>query len=410
MLAGGDQLDAFIAFNTWTDLAANGYIAPLNDLLETYGQNILATQPETDFAPLTNTKTGEIMAVPFGNTRIGNAPRVRIDWLETLGLKVPTDLASFEAMLKAFKETDKLGETVIPLITSFQFNQLDRAFAGMWIKTGDNNFIDTDGKVKECVFAPGYKDYIAKMAEWYDKGYIWPESFIQEFTVINDIVSQDRVGAMATWVSVGLSGYDTAHTTNDKIKYAYLETLTGPAGSAYSLRPASSQGIVISANSEKKETVMKLWNWLATDNNSLIAANGVEGVHWDWVDKDKRIIEKTEAGKQFKGIDTLFSGYGQNTYDSSFGSSLWKQFADFDGNPDLVLKLGDDNGIVYDQAAIDGTVPSIADLQTYKNGEIVKFIMGQREMSEWADFIKEMLDMGFDKVIEERTTQYNAMK
>ncbi len=410
MLAGGDQLDAFIAFGTWTDLAQKGYIAPLSDLLHTYGTNILATQPESDFAPLTDQKTGQIMALPFTNTRLGNAPRVRTDWLSALGLSVPTDLDSFEAMLKAFKETDKFGNNVIPLITSFQFNQLDRAFAGMWIETGDNRFIDGDGRVKECVFAPGYKDYIAKMAEWYAAGYIWPESFIQEFTVINDIVAQGRVGAMATWVSVGLSGYDTLHTIDPGAEYKYVEKLGGPKGSAYSLRPAASQGIVVSAKSEKPETVIRLFDWLAIPDNTVVTYSGIEGVHWNWVDKGQRIIEKSAAGEQFKGLDLLYGGYDQGTYDDTFTSSLWRQYDEFNTNSSLVLKEGDDNGIVYDEEAIAGAVSSLPDIVNYRESETVKFIMGQRKMSEWDSFITELLEMGYDKVIDARTEQYNQLK
>lgn len=411
MLASDEPLDAFIVTD-WTEFQKKGMIRPINDLLDN-NPELKAIYTKEEWDSVTDAKTGDIYAIPFANTSIGNAPRIRTDWLEAVGLPMPTTLEEFEAVLEAFKTSDKLPKNVIPLATHLSFNQLDRAFMGLWTKHGDLNWIDADGTVKPAILDPGYKDFIAKIAEWYKKGYIWKEAFSQEFTVINDLVAQNRVGVLGTWLSVGISGIETLMTTNPGAEYDYMRKFEGPAGSAYSLRLPSRQGVAISINSKNPDAVMKFFNWsVSSKENRNTIDFGLENKHWKWLDKDNSVIERIEgAEKQYSGIFSLVQGsLDLGSSDNSISGKLWSAAYAFIADPTLDLKKPGDYGVNYDEAKITETVPSASDIDKFRDKELVKFIMGARSLSEWDKFIQELLKLGLDKMIAERTAQYKAQQ
>ncbi|MBP1994737.1 extracellular solute-binding protein [Paenibacillus eucommiae] len=408
MLASDDPLDAFIV-GDWTVFQKKGMIQPLNDLLKITPE-LVNNYTKEEWDAVTDKKTGNIYAIPFASTPLGNAPRIRKDWLDALGLQVPTTLDELDQVLEAFKKTDKFGNNVIPLATHLSFSQLDRAFAGLFTKHGDGNWIDTDGSVKPAVMDPDYKDFIAKMAEWYSKGYIWKEAFSQEYTVINDLVSQNRVGVLASWISVGLTGIETLMQSDPKAQYVFLDKFDGPAGSAYSLRLPERQGIAISVKSKHAEAVMKFFDWsVSSKKNRNVIDFGLENKHWKWIDEEKGIIEKIQgAEKQYSAMYSLVQGaLSLGSSDDTISGKLWTDFYNFVSNPALDLKKPADYGVNYDEVSITGAVPAAGDIDKFRDKWLVKFITGQEPLSKWDGFIRDLGKMGLDKMIAERTKQYN---
>lgn len=412
MLASGEPLDAFVIYGDWTTWQAKGMIQPLNELLKQTPE-LVANYSQEEWDAVTDKKTGNIYAIPYASTPLGNAPRIRKDWLDALGLPVPTTLDEFEKTLEAFKKTDKFGKNAIPLATHLEAHQLDRAFAGLFTKYGDGNWIDAEGNVKPAVLDPAYKDFIAKIADWYVKGYIWKEAFSQEYKVINDLVAQDRVGVLGTWTSVGISGIDTLMKSKPTAEYVYLDKFTGPAGSAYSLRLPGVQGVAISVNSKNPEAVMKFFNWgVSSKTNRNIIDNGLENKHWKWIDEDKNIIEKTpDADKQYYyGYSIVQGAIKLGSYDSSNLNKLFKDFDTFSVDPSHDLKKPADYGTIYDESKITSSVPAAGDIDKFRDKWVVKFITGQEPMSKWDEFISDLNKMGLDKMVAERTKQYKASK
>ncbi|MFD0960632.1 extracellular solute-binding protein [Paenibacillus chungangensis] len=407
MLASNEPLDAFIV-SDWTEFKKKGMIRPINDLLE-LAPELVSNYTQEEWDAVTDKETGNIYAIPFANTPIGNAPRIREDWLEELGLQMPTTLEQFEQVLEAFHFTDKFGDNVIPLVTHLSFQQLDRAFMGLWTEYGDHHWIDDAGNVKPAILHPGYKDYIAKLAEWYAKGYIWKEAFTQEINAINDLVAQDRVGVLATWVSVGMTGIDTLLGEKPEARYNYMRTFEGPAGSAYSLRLPVRQGIAFSVNSKNAEAAIKFFNWgVSNPTNRNIIDFGLEGKHWNWVDQNEGIIERVAgAEKQYSGMFSLVQGATTlGSTDRTTSGQLWAEFFNFTSDASIVLKKPADYGTIYDEAKINETVPSVSDIDKLRDRWLVKFITGQEPISKWDTLLAELNKLGLDRLVAERTRQY----
>lgn len=409
LMASNEPLD--LINGNWPDMQRTGSIIPLNDLLEQEGQALVDSFTENEWATRTD-KDGKIWGIPISNYANGSGVRIRQDWLDQVGLPVPTTLEEFEAVLEAFKNEESFGKDRIVLATSWQVSQLERSFAGMWCDSGTEDFLDTDGKVKPAVFNPGYRDFVAKMAEWYQKGYFWKEGFVQQYTVINDIVAQNRVGILATWSSTGIDGYIQLLDAGEDVKYVFADKLSGPAGTAYTLLRPGVDAFMITSKSKVPEETMRLINWYNDDiDDKMLVNHGIEGVNWKWVDKEKQVFEKLEVSsdQEVTGkYNYVQGGLHLSAWANDNWSKAWLECFNFGTDPNVDLKIPFDLSISYDTAKIQSAVPTYSDLEKYRDESIIKFITGQRDLGEWDAFLEEMLNLGWAKTIEEKTAQYQA--
>ena len=94
---------------------------------------------------------------------------VRKDFLDKVGMDIPTTYDEWETVLTAFK--DKLGIEA-PLFTSKYGIDNGEFMAGYGVAP---YFYQVDGTVKYGPLEDGYKDYLTMMADWYKKGLIDPD-------------------------------------------------------------------------------------------------------------------------------------------------------------------------------------------------------------------------------------------
>ena len=129
------------------------------------------------------TVDGKIYGVTGGGEAI-NFPYmwVRQDWLDQLGLAVPTTIAEFEAVALAFIEAKPGGN---PNTTGFVFNPYPGGMFGQWfgaipifnsLGSYPNAWIDKGGSIVNGAIQPETKTALAVLADWYEKGII-PKDF-----------------------------------------------------------------------------------------------------------------------------------------------------------------------------------------------------------------------------------------
>lgn len=409
LMSSNEPLD--LINGNWPDYATTGSIISINDLLKQEGEALEASFTDLEWATRTD-KDGKIWGVPISNYANGSGLRIRTDWLEKVDLPMPTTLEELEAVLEAFKKEESLGKDRIIMATSWQVSQLERTFSGMFCPSGTEDFLDTDGKVKPAIFHAGYRDFIAKMAEWYEKGYFWKEGFVQQYTVINDLVAQNRVGILATWSSVGIDGYIQLLDAEQEVQYAFADKLSGPAGTSYTLLRPGVDAFMITSKSKVPEATMRLINWYNADvDNKMLVGHGIEGVNWKWIDKENHVFEVLEVADNQKvtgKYNYVQGGLHLSAWADDNWSKAWLECFGFGTDSNVDLKIPFDLDVSYDTAKIQGTVPTFSDLEKFRDENIIKFITGQRDISEWGAFLEEMLYVGYEKTIDEKTAQYDA--
>lgn len=191
------------------------------------------------------TKDGKAYAIPFPNDGVGNANCMfyRKDWLDAVGLETPKTIDELEVVLDAFtnrdpdkdNEKDTYGitfgwkEQIATYLseTSWVFGAYG-AIPSIWYKDSSGNLIY--GSIQ-----PQIKEGLAKLRDWYAKGYIDPQAAMYNVWEAKDKGFQAEKSGV---ISVPVWGYwvmQDLFTNNPNAKVVADIIPAGPSGKAMRL-------------------------------------------------------------------------------------------------------------------------------------------------------------------------------
>ncbi|MDR3019725.1 MAG: extracellular solute-binding protein [Treponema sp.] len=147
-------------------------------------------------------QTGKIYSIP--SYRVALAQRnifIRKDWLDKLGLPVPTTIEEFENALKAFRDQDP-GNVGRNRVVPYGQNADARwGLANLINHHIDPNISDKDRWVysvhERNILMPGFKEGVRLMNRWYNEGLIYRDFPLQ--TVTDDFYNQIKTGVVGAF-------------------------------------------------------------------------------------------------------------------------------------------------------------------------------------------------------------------
>lgn len=167
------------------DLAEQGGFADLRGSFEKYaseGTKLYFQQGVDTIETVTGSK--ELYTLPNGggdSSWNGGQMYYRQDWLDQVGLGIPTTIAELEAVMEAFDNSNLgghvKGEPIMPANGKYyfwaEFADFTPFFAGYGTWLSNNLWIDDGtGTVYNPLTSENTKAALGKLAEWYQKGYI----------------------------------------------------------------------------------------------------------------------------------------------------------------------------------------------------------------------------------------------
>lgn len=436
LLAGGDQIDAWWE-DDWGKYAKDGIIIPLNEYLEAPEAKALwdLWEPWGSWEKMTDSD-GNIWAIPRNTDTVPYPIMYRTDWLDLLGMDVPSTFDELNDYLYKIKELDPYGNgETIPLMLekgTSELGILDRAeyaFLGGYVENGNGKWIDeTDGKVKPEWLADGYTDFLKQMNQWYQDGIIHKENFTMDVDTVRGNITKGAVAASAAWYSrVTLTEATTRENIpdfdRDKYTYAYCANdkgTIGPNGSLMQTRSvANTRGLMISSKCKHPEAVIKFVEWSFEWENYTTEQYGLEGKYWQYNPesenaKENKDVVLIEGGPTYARdflmslavpLEVQTTEYDDDGIQEMHNFWLQKRLSDYQSTIDP----GIENGIVWDKVALAENIPSLNDLNTYKDEELIKFVNGTRSLDTWDAFIEECYQIGLQDYIDEYTRQYEEM-
>lgn len=296
VIASGDYPDAMEWHcatypNDLQMLVDDGLLLPLDDLLEEYGQNILAHRESNSF--FRSNSDGQIYGIPCRVSEYGfnDYVAVRQDWLETLNLEIPTNSEELFDVLTVFKEhgAELVGEGVefwpmgawqdAPGISSTIFDLVasENSFVADW------NIVD--GELVYFINMPGYKNALATLRKFYQAGLIDPE---YPLMTRDDTLEKWYNNAYAIWPFY-LDNSDPVLGSWASQYYGYYpEAQIGAIipfedenGVAQMRGSVEKQMLIVFKDAEHPEAVIDLMNYLISDEGVDLVQLGIKGVDWD---------------------------------------------------------------------------------------------------------------------------------
>lgn len=412
MLASNEPLDLFMG--DVVTYRNQGAIQPISALLDEHGENIRKLWPTewSDSWEAFSDKEGQIWGVPSAPALALKPVFIREDWLKKLNLQMPTTIEEFEHVLKTFKEKDPAGNgQTVPLIAPV--DALNLGFAGGFMDIGYGNWVDADGKVKPAELHPGYREFIAKMADWYKKGYIYKETYTLSSAGARELVTKGRVGANLIHYSLVTNSQFELQKVMPEAKYAVAADLKGPQGFIQTLPDTPTLGWLLSKNAQNPEAAIKLIDWIDSDiENYNLLFYGIKDRHWKYVDEENHVMEKINqdyAGEFLTGTTVAYMN--RTSFSDPSSKPETDYLSTYSGDTSRVKKgVTSSVSFRYDYQHIADSLPNQADITRMMYEEIVKFITGARPIADYDKFVEDLYAAGLDKWIDVYTEQYNKAK
>ncbi len=410
-------------------LYADGVCIDLTDMIESSIpnlQSILEDYPNVKRDMTTD--DGMILSFPtinpqettndlMASTTVGLI--IRGDWLDNLGLDVPTNIEEWYEVLTAFKNMDPNGNGLqdeIPLDGTAGFSAFGAAFGMI-----TNLYIDQDtGEVDYGYRSEKYKSYLETMNKWYSEGLlgeVWDSDGNSLGSQYKQTIVADLTGA---WSGSSNNWEKYCDSLLEKNPNAYFIACPWPEdenGNSYTIRSDASSTVsagttLVTTDCTHLDAVAAVVNWMYSEKGSLLMSWGEEGVTFEYDENGDKTL--TELGAS----EYTMSDGSTTTYYKIYGN--YGSFFPIFGNAELNIATRVDwykeSARVWSAASTDLVYPAAialsvedsekvsdlmnSDMWAYISEMQWKFITGQEPLSNFSTFVSELNRMGMDEVVQ----------
>ena len=281
-----------------------------NDMLRTYAPHVVADyETISGGLDLVTWPDGSIRSLITGKqTSYENDAEgimfMRKDWLDQLGLDVPTTTDEFYEVLCAFRDNDMNGNgdttDEIPFLPS-QSDWCSKIMnvANPWGIAGTDSsdssayLMVKDGQVTGTVNTEEFRDFLEYCNKLVQEGLMDKEIFSQTSEQYHAKINEGVVGCYYTW-----SPYADMSETEAE-NWVVVGAMSAPAGSGYTKTGSQDKfagnrtGFAITTACEAPERLLEWWDYLSSSTEIKYTCRlGAQGGAWD-IDEEGNVYEKT---------------------------------------------------------------------------------------------------------------------
>lgn len=285
MAASNEFPDVFMVleneFNKWRD---KGVFMDVKPELDKYA-NLTAHLGEEGLKIMN--PEGKYYGLPWYLTETRDTLAIRQDWLDKLGLQMPTTVDEFYEVAKAFatQDPDGNGQADTPGfsfgITNNLFTNIDPIIGAFGL---GNQWIEIDGQlVPMQVQTEELKEFAAFMNKAYTEGVVDKDFPANK---VKDSVAKLEAGKTGIAMIVPNEFYTATLPTLQKLQpdanLVQMLPPKGPSGLQATQTTAMLNKVVINAKAEpaKQQRILEMLDYMLTDEGYDLIKHGIEGVHF----------------------------------------------------------------------------------------------------------------------------------
>ena len=290
LFASGDIPDIIINGTVSTDYSVyDGLFQDMSDLIPQYGPNLTAMfEKHPECKIIVSEMDGSIYSTPKYQRVWPTAARgmyINKQWLDNLGLEIPTTLDELYTVLKAFKDNDANGNGDPNDEIPYDYQSRGTIyFAGSYGITlsgyGDyqRGFYSDGGEIKNLFMQDCFEDMMAYIAKLHVDGLVNPETLTQDYSQYQSLArgvdGVAKVGMTIGWESTDRFGLEVVD------QYVPLPQMTLSKDNPYYTEDIRYQNdyeglnyganrCAMSAACENKEAAMRFIDTFYKPENSL---------------------------------------------------------------------------------------------------------------------------------------------
>lgn len=408
--------------NGWTKWYQQGLVKPITEQMVSenmpwsYNNIFMKEDPNKISFKARTLDDGTLIGIP-SITLDGNSCFLRIyrqDWLDAVGLKVPTTLDELEIVAKAFTENDpdKNGKKDtyginLEADTSVEFGDVFGAFGvepNLWL-------VGNDGKLVYSNVTDGYKQALKVIASWYKAGYINPEFQTDSWDqFVAKFVGGTFGSYMLNWRWASTAFDDTPVSllvkSNPNVSIVTGDALKGPDGKsgAFGYGPDLGWAVVFKHDLADDTIVrcMQIIDWLQYDEGVIFNIGGSENLTYklDQYGAIKSLLTPEGQVKQGIGVFPFWTNETNGVLKRGNGSPVSMFFNQGVNQPWIGSAIGV-SSLTKTAAANIGT-----DLGTIYKSFFADAVTGKIDIDQqWDAYVKSAYDSG----LTEQTAEANEI-
>lgn len=452
LAAGSDLPDIIYVYGQSASDIINyynqGLIVDLNQYAEYMPNYLAAIEPYPGVRAETQDADGHLLAISqivVNPQHVTSWLNLNYEWLDALGLEIPTTPDELEAVLKAFQENDMNGNGVADEV--FKIDNIGSVNTALYPFFGEGQMYgaeaswgtDADGKIFHTMVTDEAKEYFTYMNRLWNEGLIWDSSFSNPTSEEQtQLLIENRIAAFggAFWdgllQSTAMNGYGL------RTELAPMK----PVGDKIIVRNYSGGNkYLITTGCEAPEKVAAFFDWFFTTEGTQMSYYGEANPGGDYFVRDTSKYDSlglTATEYEMVGTDKYFEELANETrLTSKLGANtIWP--ANMPGYADQVaadfyfgydaevcgrncdvafvndlLNWAMDNGTAAPlfSAATTEQAEAIAkagDLFDYIEEQTKGFISGAVSLDKWDEYVAQCESMGLADITAIMQARYDA--
>lgn len=333
---------------------------------------------------------------------------IRQDYLDDLGLDTPTTTSELYDVLTAFR--DEKG------VTDGLFVQSDGVceFVLGAFGIGIGYYLDGD-TVKYGPIEDSFKDYLTYMNQLYTEGLLYEDfPFYGEQRMFTDrgMIGEGSVAVFASETTEMVSLAEFSDDENFLLKaIAPLVNEETGVATATEAAPSRADDIrwSITTGCENPELLVQMIDYLYTEEGSLLANYGIEGITYELGDDGEPLLTDLIVNNP-DGLDYRTAMFLNLMDTGPFLINEKRGTQDYtaeqlSSRDDWVGTNTDYSGVIPDKASLSQTENEElgqyeTDIETYMDEWVVKFILGETSLDEFDTYVEGMKSLNVERCIE----------
>lgn len=437
-LAAGMPYDMFrcntLDMQTMLDLAEDGTIVPVNDIWENHSdgtaKEYYTSGRGAQSVALTSLEDGkmywlsEIVGGDYNGIDTGSpcGPQIRLDWLNQVGLEVPTTTEEFTAALQAFQDADVNGSGEKDEVASYSMEAFGNGIA-QWFGLGSHYVYvpnDSDTATSPWYQTEQVQAYITYMKSLVDAGLLDTSGQESQKTAENKISANNGWGAVA-YIEPTISVQEGADPPY--LQMVVCQAMDGveplvPIQSGYMVN----RYFAFTSQCDLDAAGIYL-DYICTSEFETLTEYGIEGYTYT-VNEDGSYskLQDTEGNLEVQCMNANLALWGNAVLPRMYTCDREAELNVLSegGYPLRAEAIADiyENGnaadLSYDQDLAPLTAEELArtneieaDLSTYSSELLTTLILGQKSMDDWDTYIADLQRLGLDELIEITQARYD---